>query len=393
MSGTRLPSFEFEKQPSSPLTPRRKILHVVDLPVPNPWLNGVARHHDRDRYEHLVVSLGPRCELHAELERHGLRSFALEATTRADYPKTVLRLVRLLRTEGIDIVQTHLFDPSVLGLVAGAVARTTSKIVTRHHSDFTTTFNRPWHRRLDRLQAMYADRVMAASAAVKRDMLQYERVADRKVTVARYGYDFDVLRPSLDAAARRALREDLCGDADRPLLLTVSRLSTSKGHRYLIDGMPRILQAAPNALFLWAGTGPLEDELRSELESRRLVDHVKFLGWRSDVPHLMESADVIIHASLHEAFCSVIIEAMALARPLVATNVAAAPEQIDDGETGLLVPGRDGVALAEATVRFLEDPEFAARTAAEAQVRVRERFNFPKMMRLYESIYEDLLPC
>ena len=103
------------------------------------------------------------------------------------------------------------------------------------------------------------------------------------------------------------------------------------------------------------------------------------------------SQHVIVHASLHEAFCSVIIESMALGRPLVATDIAAAPEQVDDGESGLLVPARDGVTLAAAVVKLLEQPQWAAELGEEAQRRVRDRFNFPRMMQLYESIYDELL--
>ena len=373
----------------SDVSARRTILHVVDLPVPNPWLNGVAKHHDGARYRHVVASLGPRTALHDALADRGVDAFALDATSRRDYPAAVLRLVKLLRSERVDIVQTHLFDPSVVGLVAGALARTPVKVVTRHHSDFTTTFDRPWHRRLDRLQALYADRVFAASAAVKRDMMRYERVPDRKITVARYGYDFDELRPVLSAAEREALRSSL-GDEGDVLLLTVARLSTSKGHTYLFEAASTILAAEPRARFLLAGTGPLRDELEAEARRRGIADRVSFLGWRDDAPRLMEAADLIVHPTLHEAFCSVIIESMALARPLVATDIAAAPEQVDDGESGLLVPARDPDAIAVAVTKLLADRDLAATLAANAQASVRGRFNVPRMMALYESIYDEL---
>lgn len=367
------------------------ILHVVDLPVANPWLNGVATHHDRSRYRHVVASLGPRTSLHDALEERHVDAYALGATSRRDYPAAVLELARLLRRERVQIVQTHLFDPSVVGLVAAALARTPVKIVTRHHSDFTTTFDHPWHRRLDRLQALYADHVLAASAAVKRDMMRYERVPDRKITVARYGYDFSVLRPVLSEAERTSLRATIGDDGD-VLLVTVARLSESKGHRYLFDAAPRILEAEPRARFVLVGTGPMRDEMEADVRRHGIAERVSFLGWRDDAARLMEAADLVVHPTLHEAFCSVIIEAMALARPLVATDIAAAPEQIDDGESGLLVPARDPDALAAAVTKLLGDPAFAADLGREAQRRVNERFAFPKMMALYESIYERLRP-
>jgi glycosyltransferase involved in cell wall biosynthesis len=300
------------------------------------------------------------------------------------------RLAALLRRDRTDVVQTHLFYPSLLGLAAATVARTPTKLVTRHHSDFTTTFRRPVHRQLDRLQARWADRVLAASAAVKRDMVRYERVPAEKITVARYGYDFDRLRPRLSAADRDGLRDDL-GGRDRTIVATIERLSLSKGHRYLFEAAAKLIIRHPELVFVLAGTGPLEADLRALAEQHGLGDHVKFLGWRADAWAVIEASDLVVHPTLHEAFCSVIIESMALERPLVATDIAAAPEQIDDGESGILVPSRDPDAIVDAVERVLAGRDAARRMGLEARRRVVERFNFPKMMALYESIYEELL--
>jgi glycosyltransferase involved in cell wall biosynthesis len=367
------------------------ILHVVDLPVGNPWLNGVAIHHDRTRFRHLVVSLGPESELHEQLSQRDVDAFALDATKKADYPGAIYRLARLLRREKVDIVQTHLFWPSVLGLAAGSIARTRVKLVTRHHSDFTTTFNHPWHRRADRVQALWADKVLAASAAVKRDMVNLEHVPPHKIEVARYGYDFTTLRPALDSEDRSRLRAELGASEAGPLVATIARLSPSKGHQYLFRALPPVIGRHPGLVLALAGTGPDGDELRSLAADLGIVDHVRFLGWRSDAPAIMEAADLIVHPSLHEAFCSVIIESMALERPLIASNIAAAPEQIDDGETGLLVPARDPDSITEAMLKVLDDPAWAAELGSEARRRVVERFNFPKMMREYEAMYDEAL--
>lgn len=369
----------------------RTVLHFTDLPVPNPWLNGVADTYDRSRFRHLVATLGPENDLHTELRARGVPAFALGAIQRRDFPVVTLRLARLLRRERVDILQTHLFWPSQLGLIAGALARTPVKLVTRHHSDFTTTFNHPWHRRADRLMALWADKVLAASAAVKRDMIRYEHVPEKKVVVARYGYDFDALRPKLDRAQRRALRAELGADDESPLVVTVARLSPSKGHRYLFEALPDVLEIHPRLTLALAGIGPMGDELKQMADRLGVLDHVRFLGWRSDATAVIEAADLVVHPSLHEAFCSVIIESMALERPLIAANIAAAPEQVDDGETGLLVPARDSNAIKVALLKVLDDPVWAAELGKKARRRVVERFNFPKMMQEYEAMYDAVV--
>jgi glycosyltransferase involved in cell wall biosynthesis len=366
------------------------VVHVVDLPVENPWLNGVATFHDRSRFRHAVVSLGPRTTLHDGLERRGVKTHALGATSKRNFPAAVLELWRYFRNERPDIVQTHLFYPSLLGLLAASAAGIPIKIVTRHHSDFTTTFHHPLHREADRLQALWADRVLAASAAVKRDMIRYERVPASKITVARYGYDFSVLRPTLSPEQRRTIRSELVGE-DALIVATVARLSPCKGHRYLLHAIPRILEHHPSCRFVLVGSGPLREELGSLAEEMGIAQAVSFLGWRHDAWHIMEAADLVAHPSLHEAFCSVIVEAMALGRPLVTSNIAAAPEQIENGKSGILVPPRDPGALAVAICELLDKPNRAKAMGQEARRRVNEEFNFPKMMPLYESVYEELL--
>ncbi|HEV3165921.1 MAG TPA: glycosyltransferase [Isosphaeraceae bacterium] len=367
-----------------------RIMHVVDLPCSNPWLNGIAVHHDRSHFQHTVVSIGARNGMHEALERLGVRCFALEVASRSRWPFAIARLSKLLRDERIDLVQTHLFDPSVIGLIAARLAGTPYKVVTRHHSDFTTLFHRPIHCQIDRWQALTADRVMAASDAVRRAMMQFERVPAERIEIGRYGYDFEALRPCLSPERRKDLRESLGGGGNY-LIGTVARLSIEKGHEYLLRAVPTILRLYPDSRFVLVGTGPLRAELERIVDAIDARARVQFTGWRADAQHLIEAMDLVVHPTLHEAFCSVIIEAMALERPLIATDVAAAREQIDHGETGLIVPERDPKAIVEAVRELRNDKDRAVQMGREARRRVVERFNFPRMMREYESFYDRVL--
>jgi len=151
-----------------------------------------------------------------------------------------------------------------------------------------------------------------------------------------------------------------------------------------------VVRRHPDARFILVGTGPLRGDLERAAESAGIAGHVRFTGWRSDAQDIMEAMDLVVHPTLHEAFCSVIIEGMALERPMVVTDVAAAPEQVDHGETGLIVPPRDPAALAAAILELRGDPGRAQEMGREARRRVVERFNFPKMMREYEDFYDRL---
>lgn len=367
-----------------------RILHFTDGVASSPWLNGFAAHLDPSQFDVQVASLGPRSGLHQELEARGLRTFALDCRPRNRFPVAIARLIRLLREQRIDVLQTHLFDPSIVGMLAGTAARTPLKIVTRHHSDFTTIFRRPVHRRIDRWQALAADRVMAASQAVMQAMVRYESVPADRITVTYYGYEFDVLRPQLTEMERRTLRESAGGD-ENYLIGTVGRLSIEKGHEYLLQAAQSVIRRFPKVRLVLVGDGPLRESLQQRTQQLGIADHVLFLGQRADACRVIEAMDLMVHPTLHEAFCSVIIESMALERPLIATDVAAAPEQIIPGETGILVPARRPDDIARAVVSLLEDRARAAALGRAARQSVVSRFSFQQVMPEYERYYKEWL--
>ena len=135
----------------------------------------------------------------------------------------------------------------------------------------------------------------------------------------------------------------------------------------------------------------MESVLEDEARQLGVDEHVAFLGWRPDALRLMEAADVVVHPSLSEAFCNVLIEALALERPLVATDVGGAREQVDDGETGVLVAPSDPASLRDAILDLLGRPAEAAAMGREGRRRTVERFAFSPQMARYEALYDELL--
>lgn len=366
------------------------VMHVVDLFAPNPWLNGVADHYDRSRFRHLVASLGPRTKMHEALEERGVTTFSLEAPTRKQLPRAIRRLAKLLRREQVDIVQTHTFYPTTAGLMAAKFARTPLTILTRHHADFTTLFNKPIHRRIDRWHAMTADRVWSPSDFIKQCMMRYEGVPEEKITILAHGFDFELMKPRLSADERRALREEVGGD-DKFLIGTLARLNVEKMHEYLFQAIPGVVEKEPRARFLLLGIGPRREELEAMVAKLGIGDYVKFLGWRSDAWNLIEAMDLVAHPSSREPFGILFVESMALERAVVTTSDSASVEILDDGETGVIVAPRDSEALKCGILEMIANPDRAREMGREARRRAIDRFNFPKMMREYERCYVDWL--
>ena len=184
---------------------------------------------------------------------------------------------------------------------------------------------------------------------------------------------FDIDKLPTPAEAKRRLGLPLEG----PIIGIVGRLQHWKGMHVLVEALPQILRAHPNAhCVLVGGDHALEPDypafLRTQIDRLALADKVTLTGLQANVPEWMQAMDVIVHASDHEPFGIVVIEAMALGKPVVAGNTAGPTEVITDGVHGLLTPYGDAPALAGAVLRYLDDPEFARQTGAAARIRAQE---------------------
>jgi glycosyltransferase involved in cell wall biosynthesis len=144
-------------------------------------------------------------------------------------------------------------------------------------------------------------------------------------------------------------------------------------------------------LFVLAGDGDERAALESQCAVLGLQERVLFLGYQQDVPNLLAHCDLFVLPSLYEGLPLAILEAMAAAKPVIATAVGGTGEVVVDGETGLLVPPGDPTALAGAIRKLLSDPPFARRLAAAGNVLVQRSFSTEAMVRRVSQVYEDLL--
>jgi glycosyltransferase involved in cell wall biosynthesis len=168
----------------------------------------------------------------------------------------------------------------------------------------------------------------------------------------------------------------------------VARLEPEKGHQTLIDAWPHVLRSVPDAYLLVIGEGSMRDALEQRAAFNRVAHRVVFTGRRDDVPAVTAAFDVAVLPSHREAQGLSILEAMALSRPVVASDVGGIPEMVDDGVTGLLVPHDRPEALAAAIVRLLQDRAYAARIATAGHDLVHDRFCIELMVRANEAIYD-----
>ncbi len=200
---------------------------------------------------------------------------------------------------------------------------------------------------------------------------------------------FDSVRAESPAALRRRFSLPSTG----PLIGIVGRLQRWKGMHTLVAALPAVRARHPDAHMVIVGgahdTEPgYGDELKALARRLGVEGAVTFAGYQADVPHWMQAMDIVVHASDREPFGIVVVEAMALAKPVIAGAAGGPAEVITDGQDGLLAPFDDVPALAKAVTRFLDDPEFAERCGAAAHTRAQDFSAQHYAARLVDAVRE-----
>jgi glycosyltransferase involved in cell wall biosynthesis len=227
--------------------------------------------------------------------------------------------------------------------------------------------------------------VFAVSRAVRDLMMEVEGVPASQISVVHNG-----MRPLEEPGEEQlALTRSSLGLDERPVCLMIARLHEEKGHRVLFDALPAVLARYGPVRCLLAGEGVHRGALEAEVQRKGLVDHVRFLGRRRDIPALILLSRVVVLPSLAESFGYAVLEAMSLGRPVVASDAGGLPEVVRDGVTGLVVPKGDHSALATALITVLTDRELADRLGRAGREWARQ-FSYGAMIDGYERVYRQL---
>jgi glycosyltransferase involved in cell wall biosynthesis len=362
----------------------RSVVHVISDAGPHPYFRTLIEAGGIDRSKIAVGCIGPPGALNEDMQSLGVLSFALGARTRASYPVALIRLTRLLERLKAQVVQTHLLDGSLVGLSAARLAGTPATVMTAHHSH-----ELPFHgRRLLWPERMCAgplcDHIIAPSRQVARTLAVFAGVPDRKIEVVHHGFDLDRLDPT--KVDGHAVRGEL-GLEGKLVFGAIGRLYRLKNHTALLEAFASVLGGNPQAFLLIVGAGDAAP-LRSAARGLGIGERVVLCGPRADIPSVLAAMDVFIHPAIAESFGMVIIEAMAMARPVISTPVGIAPEVIEPSKTGVLCTTYHPAALAHGLREMLSLRDQWITMAQAARARV-GAFTARAMAARYEELYVE----
>jgi len=290
------------------------------------------------------------------------------------------RLSRLLKQLKPDVVHAH--DPHGVAMAALALSMSTQlakpPLIASRRVDF--------HLRkgaMSRWKYRQVDCFICASEAIRR-MLVADGVPEARTVTVHEGIDLD----RVASAPRANLHEELFLPHQAPIVGNVAALVPHKGQRHLVEAAALVVRKVPDARFVIAGEGELRPSLERQIKEHRLEKHVLLAGFRPDALSLHQAFDIFVMCSITEGLGTSLLDAMAAAKPIVATATGGIPEVVDDGVTGFLVQPRDDRAMADAIVRLLKDADLRQRMGLAGLKRAREKFGAERMLRETLRVYK-----
>lgn len=369
-----------------------RVLEMID----QPFLGGgqvnllaLSRTLDPERFDVSVCSK-PGGPLTDELSRLGIRHWGLPVR-KTIRPDLIRSLVSLIKAGGFDIVHTH---GGVAGLYGRwAAYRSRVPIICHtlhgiHYLHYRNPLGRAVYIVLERLFSRFTQAVIFVSEADRRRGGKHRLAPADRMAMIKNGIDTEAFVQRANKKDGRASMWEEFGIASSQTVVgTVARLHRQKGIPILMKAAQRILRVFPRTKFVVVGGGPLEDRLKMLRRRWGLEDEVVFTGERTDVPCLLARFDVFVLPSLWEGLPYSLIEAAALEKPVVATDVDGVGELIRDGQTGLLVPPKNPEALGRAVVRLLEDKRVAVELGERLYREVVPRFTLTQMATQTQTLY------
>ena len=294
------------------------------------------------------------------------------------------KLSKFIKKKKIDLVHVNT-KLATYGAFAGKLRKT--KVLWHIHEDLSEGIG---NRFLIKIINKMSDKIVVVSRKRAEPFISQ---GVTKIEMIYNGVDLQEFNSDING---EGVRKEFNIDASTPLLGIIATIELGKGHHTLIRSLKEIIKIIPNLRVLIVGKAlPFSKKylkkIKVLIQNLKLSHAVRFTGSREDIPDIIQALDLLILPSLNESFGRVLIEAMALRKPVVATEVGGIPEVVEKDVTGLLVPPEDPGALAKAIIFLLKNPLKASEMGKKGRERVEKYFTLHRHVKRIEEIYEELL--
>lgn len=368
-----------------------KILFVIDgiefgggERVFSQVINGLSR----DRFDIFLIS-SPNPVFYSSIKHDNIHIHS-DDFSRKFNPFLLFRLAKLLKENKIDIIHGQ-------GARAEFYARFAKKLF--NDLKYISTIAMPVegfdvgackkaiYRFFDYVTEKYVDRFIVVSDALKKLLIETRKIDAIRVNRIYNGIELDHYLPELH---NNDFREQLGLQTDTPLIGAIGRMVWQKGFDYLLMAIPEVIKVFPKAKFLLVGEGPLRSKLKNMADSMNLDEHLIFSGFQGDIKNILASIDIFVAPSIIEGFPMVILEAMSMMKPIIASDISGISEQIIDLESGLLIQPKNSQALAISIIQVIRDKKLRSSLGFNARRRIEREFSIDKIISETESLYISL---
>ena len=349
--------------------------------------------HESGRFNVRLASLGSEGTLRDAAEALDLGeipSFPLNNFYDLNALAQLRHLMTFLRRERVAILHTHDFYTNVFGMAAGSFARVPARIASMRE---TGGMRNGAQKNAQLVAYRLAQKVIANSEAVRRELVD-QGIRDTKISVVYNGIDINrmvstVSRP--ETLSLLGLPPESNGVRRNFITIVANMRHDVKDYPMFLRAARRVKTEVPDVAFLLAGEGELTESIRALASELGLESSTFFLGRCEKIAELLSISDVCVLSSKAEGFSNSILEYMAAARPVVATDVGGAGEAIVEGVTGYLVQSGDDRTMAQRIMSLLRDPEKASAIGIQGRRLVEERFSCAAQLKRTEELYDKLL--
>jgi glycosyltransferase involved in cell wall biosynthesis len=379
---------------------RTKVLHLITMLE----LGGAQQNTlftvanlDRKRFE-VSLAYGPGGILDAEAEKiPDLRRFEIRNLVRPIHPLKdflcILELAELFKKERPDFVHTHSSKAGIVGRIAARMAGVPCIVHSIHGFGFNPYQNflvRNLFILLERLTAPWTAKLVAVSSENIREGLSLGIGTKEQYELIRSGVDLEKIRKTAQASDRTKLRAALGLSPDQKAVLTVGPFKPQKDPVAFVRMAARAAKNCSQAVFLMVGDGELRPQVEAAAREGNLGDRLKLLGWRRDIPELLNACDLFALTSLWEGLPRSGVEALIVGKPVVACAVNGVPEIVREGENGSLFPPRQPETMGDRVAQILNDDALLKRLSENAAASIGKSFDIHFMVEQQEALYAGL---
>jgi glycosyltransferase involved in cell wall biosynthesis len=298
-------------------------------------------------------------------------------------------ILRFLRNKKYDIVHTHSSKAGLICRLAARAAGVKTVLYTPHGTVFYGYFNKALNRIIifvESLVSHVTDKIIGLTPAECDEWVDFGIGKKDKYVAIPSGVDFDSIS---GRKYERDIREELDVPAGKILVGSVGRFVDVKGHKYFIEAALDLIRKRDDIYFVLAGDGPLRKEYLEMISRAGAADRFHVIGWQENTSAVIKALDIFVLPSLNEGMGRVLVEAMFLQKPVIATRVGGVPSVVSGG-AGLPVEPASSPEIEKAIERLINDPGGSRNMARKAHQRAIAEYSADKMVEDLDKLYREL---